>query len=804
MLQLMRLFSNKKYFLFFSIALIPTFLFTINILQNYFYIVFPTPIYLTMHSILEFFSIVVSFSVFMTAWYGIKQNYNKQDIIICFTFLIFVLLNTAHALSYHGMPDFFTPNSANKASTFWILAVLTNAIGLFLAAQFSPSCTRKWHHLPAFLWLTLFTTLGVIVLITYNPLLLPPMFIEGQGQTPIKIFAEYLTILLSLAALISFDKYREKENDSTGFLQGALLFIIFAELSFTLYSNAYDTFNLLGHCFRIAADYLILQALFVSSLRRPYLQLLKVKEKIQVLADKNSSLYQHARKQRQEIEECFSLIGKAISTRLDLQETLQLIVNLAANMVKARYALVALAEEKKQQFRVLATKGLSKSCKAIPMENSLAGRAYRSKISFCIKDIQNNPSVFLPEQIVDKVSCVIATPIISKSNIVGILELYFVEHHVLSSRESRLLSAFAHHAGLALESSLLFQETKRRLKEQQTLYNLVTNLSSPLSLEEILSDCIIDTVEALKATKGSIFLVDESDEFCLEEVATTQIPGKVTEDDEQIRIKLQENSWLTWTLQKNQPGFFCNTEKQEVDMQLEEWWNYYPTVLIIPLSIKEKLVGALFLGWKETNEELTESYLALATAIGQQLALGIERNKLYKEIKRAAFTDPLTSLANRRQFNIYLENAILRANRLQNPLSLILLDLDKFKQYNDTYGHPSGDKVLTQIGQILLNSIEINNLPVRYGGEEFAIVLPDCDLEKAIFAAEQIRKTIEQDYFPDNHGQMVVKITASLGISCYQPDSAKVTLDLDQLLNQADIALYQAKNTGRNKVCFYS
>lgn len=803
MLQLIKLFSNRKYFLFFAIALIPTFLLIINVLQKYFYIVFPTPIYLTMHSILEFFSIVVSFSVFMTAWYGIKQNHNKQDIIICFTFLIFVLLNIAHALSYYGMPDFFTPNNANKASTFWILAVLTNAIGLFLAAQFSPSCIKKWNHLSVFLWITLLITIAVIVLIIYNPLLLPPMFVDGQGQTPIKIFAEYITILLSLAALISFDKYREKENDSTSFLQGALLFIILAELSFTLYSHAYDTFNLLGHCFRIVADYLILQALFVSSLRRPYLQLLKVKEKIQVLADKNSSLYQHARQQRQEIEECFSLIGKAISTRLDLQETLQLIVNLAANMVRARYALVALAEKKKQQFKVLATKGLGKSCKSIPMENSLAGRAYRSKISFCIKDVKNNPSIFLPKQIEDKVSCIIATPIISKNDIVGILELYFEEHHVLSSRESRLLSAFARHAGVALESSLLFQETKRRLKEQQTLYNLVTNLSSPLCLKEILSNCIIDTVEALVATKGAIFLVDESDESCLEQVATNRVFSKETEDDKQIIIKLQENSWLTWTLRKNQPGFFCNTEKQQVNMRPEEWWHYYPTVLIIPLSIKEKLVGALFLGWKEANEEITESYLVLATAIGQQLALGIERNKLYKEVKRAAFTDPLTSLANRRQFSIYLENAILRADRLENPLCLILLDLDKFKNYNDTYGHPAGDKVLTQIGQILLNSIEINNLPVRYGGEEFAIVLPDCDLEGGISTAEQIRKIIEQDYFPDNHGQMVVKITASLGVACYQPNSARATFDLDQLLNQADTALYQAKNTGRNKVCFY-
>lgn len=780
------------------------FLVLIYLLHNFFYLVLPTRIYLILHSILEIFSIIVASSVFMISWYGSKQAYNQQDMIISLTFLSFIMFNLAHTLSYSGMPEFLSPNSVNKASTYWILCILVNAIGLLTASQVSPSIKNRPPNL---LWAVngvLVLTFLLIFIIAYYPHFLPPMFIVDQGQTNTKILLEYLAIFLNILTLFCFNRYKKEENNHLVFLNIALLLTIFSELAFTFYSDAYDIFNLFGHLLQLLAYYFILQALFVSSLRKPYLQLCKSKEKIQELADNNSFLYQQARKQRMKLENSFTLIGEALSSRLDLNQTLQLIVNLAADMLDADYALVALGRNEIRRLKVVAAKGMAQPPNFIPIENSLAGKAYKNGISFWIKNAANNPSVFLPQPLNNRIQCIVAAPIISKNIVLGVLELYFEKKTTFQFRQSQLFSAFARHAGAALETSYLFQETRRRLKEQQVLYKLVTDLSSPLSLEEVLKECILCTVQALEAAEGSIFLLKETEGTLLEEVAASKVDSNQLSEDTRKYIDLKGNSTLASLINKNQPSFFYNINQQKNEAAVKNWWRSVPILLILPLFIKNKTVGALFLGWENKEKQFPPSVLNLAATIAQQLALGIEKNKLYKEVEKLALTDPLTGLANRRRFDFYLEHELARVANLQQPICLIMLDLDKFKHYNDTYGHLAGDKVLAKIGQILQKYTRSMDLPARYGGEEFSIILPNSNFQQGLIAAEKIREAIENDYFPDTEGNSIVKITASLGITNYQPEINKREVpSKEQLINEADQALYQAKNSGRNKVCAF-
>ena len=162
-----------------------------------------------------------------------------------------------------------------------------------------------------------------------------------------------------------------------------------------------------------------------------------------------------------------------------------------------------------------------------------------------------------------------------------------------------------------------------------------------------------------------------------------------------------------------------------------------------------------------------------------------------------ALSDGLTGLANRRNFDMFLMTELRRAATLRRPLSLVMLDLDKFKTYNDTYGHPTGDKLLAELGKILQQSVRNIDFPARYGGEEFAIILPECAAAEALAVAEKIRQAVESGHFPDSAGTLTARITASLGVATYDPALVATPPDTAHFVSAADEALYKAKDRGR-------
>ncbi len=159
-------------------------------------------------------------------------------------------------------------------------------------------------------------------------------------------------------------------------------------------------------------------------------------------------------------------------------------------------------------------------------------------------------------------------------------------------------------------------------------------------------------------------------------------------------------------------------------------------------------------------------------------------------LELAARTDPLTGLANRRRFSEELERELVRSRRDGRPLTVIVCDLDHFKDVNDTYGHIAGDRVLRLVGDVLSQHSRAIDLPARVGGEEFAIILPDTGIEAGAAAAERLRLEIER-----RSARAGPRITVSLGVACTQ----QVGLARDALYRAADRALYAAKDEGRNR-----
>lgn len=196
---------------------------------------------------------------------------------------------------------------------------------------------------------------------------------------------------------------------------------------------------------------------------------------------------------------------------------------------------------------------------------------------------------------------------------------------------------------------------------------------------------------------------------------------------------------------------------------------------------------------EDIRQEDKEKFHILA----QQFILGVKRAVLYQEIQELAITDSLTGIFNRRYYLERFREEIERSKKFRHRFSCLMLDIDHFKRYNDSYGHLVGDAILKEVSSTIKENTRQIDMFCRYGGEEFSIILSETDTEEAKFAAERIRQAIAGKSIRAYDEEL--KITISIGISTFPMDGQ----DVQAVIDNADSALYQAKNTGRNKVCLY-
>jgi diguanylate cyclase (GGDEF)-like protein len=185
----------------------------------------------------------------------------------------------------------------------------------------------------------------------------------------------------------------------------------------------------------------------------------------------------------------------------------------------------------------------------------------------------------------------------------------------------------------------------------------------------------------------------------------------------------------------------------------------------------------------------------LASALAEHIALTVSNLDLREALHLQAIRDPLTGLYNRRYMQESLEREIHRARRRERPLSLMMLDIDHFKRYNDTFGHPAGDDALRLVGETLLCNVRAEDLACRYGGEEFVVILPECPLQQAAVRAEDVRTRLKELY-EERAGELPEALTVSIGVAAFRETTDKV----DLLIKCADEALYEAKHAGRNRI----
>ncbi|GAB4390055.1 MAG: hypothetical protein Kow0025_19470 [Thermodesulfovibrionales bacterium] len=219
------------------------------------------------------------------------------------------------------------------------------------------------------------------------------------------------------------------------------------------------------------------------------------------------------------------------------------------------------------------------------------------------------------------------------------------------------------------------------------------------------------------------------------------------------------------------------------------------SVMCAPVRIKDRVLGVLEVIKKAGREAFTDKDFHLMMRLVDQAALAVERIILYQKTEELVVTDDLTKLFNSRYLNSALETEIIRSKRFHVSVSLIFMDIDHFKNVNDTYGHLVGSKVLIETGQVLSTNLRRIDVVARYGGDEFVIILPQTSPQNAKALAEKLRRKLEGHLFLEKDGYNI-RITASFGVASY-PESAKTKEDL---LRLSDEAMYWVKRHDRNGV----
>ena len=212
----------------------------------------------------------------------------------------------------------------------------------------------------------------------------------------------------------------------------------------------------------------------------------------------------------------------------------------------------------------------------------------------------------------------------------------------------------------------------------------------------------------------------------------------------------------------------------------------------VPMMAQGEPLGVLTLGGD------TAADLELAEAFAEQVSLGVSNLSLRESLRQQSLVDALTGLHNRRFLDETLRRELLRAARKQAPVAVVLLDVDHFKRFNDTFGHEAGDLVLRHLAMEMKRNVRTSDLACRYGGEEFALVMPEISREDAIERCESLRVAVSRLQVRYG-GQPLGPINISLGLAWFPQDGEQ----MDALLHAADLALYQAKRGGRNRLCIY-
>jgi diguanylate cyclase (GGDEF)-like protein len=432
-------------------------------------------------------------------------------------------------------------------------------------------------------------------------------------------------------------------------------------------------------------------------------------------------------------------------------------------------------------------------------------------------------------------SC-LSVPLVYEARPIGLLAFFQLEEERhFTEQERELAEALGEHASAAIHHAELVEQTERHNRHLKAIIDATRAVSNSVDLDEVLAIVARTTADALGAEQCQI------QEFNAAANTVTPIVFWQRHDERPAPDSLHR----TYSLDA-EPDERALLESRKVTQQLYSDPELSPitkasmekygdlSYLNLPLVSGDQSFGAMVLVETDYERRWTEEDVTLGRALGEQAAVAIEQARLYKIIRDQAITDGLTGLYNHRYFYERLEQEVARARRYGTPVSLLMMDLDDFKAYNDRHGHLAGDAVLREVATVLREELRARlDIAARYGGEEFAVILPntpmnldavmqmhidqagesstaglwpDADADApppghrggAEEVAERIRRRVAESGFVVP-GIRAASLTVSVGVAVFPYKTASA----EELVGNADAALYKAKRAGKDRVETY-
>ena len=473
--------------------------------------------------------------------------------------------------------------------------------------------------------------------------------------------------------------------------------------------------------------------------------------------------------------------SQAVLSTFDADEVLQRILAIAQDYFHLRTVAILLLDEETKDLYVRSHIGWTPDAvKAhIPMGVGFVGTAAKIKRPVHSADVRNDPRYICT---VPETNSELSIPLMVRDSVVGVMDCQSDNPSHFDKETIDLLTLFSTQASMALQNAKLYSSERERTTQLQAINSIAKHATSVLEVGQLVHS-VCTLVQRCFPGEHACVLLKEEDALIL---------------------RAQFGS-LTCLLEEGE-AFPCG----------REWWNFpsdsngietlgdltlvagkerlceeAQSRISIPMISYGQPLGLLILSSRHRNA-FAHAETQPLESVADIFASAIQNANYVQRVKQLAYLDGLTGIFNRRYFEIRVAEEIERARRYNTDLSVIIVDVDKFKSLNDDFGHLLGDEVLRQVSSLLSRQIRKSDVVCRYGGEEFVILLPQTPFEQAMHVAEKLRRTVAEWQFPG----VPRPITISGGISMF-PDHGSAR---DELVKAADAALYAAKQSGRNRI----
>jgi len=484
-----------------------------------------------------------------------------------------------------------------------------------------------------------------------------------------------------------------------------------------------------------------------------------------------------------------------ISSALDIDTILDRVVQLSVDLVGADAGALSLYDPERDCMWIEHEIGISGLVGSGPLlrDTGAVWEFLDGDKSVLLNDYMNHPRA-IPLLVEHNVHAVAAVPIRTPHKLLGVMGIYHLQPgRRFTRRDQHLLETVAHQTAVALENARLYQAALKEAERRALLYRASLEFGQALELDAL--------YRAIHRAAARLMPCD------------TCVIGLLDAERQEIEYVYQVDAVRVWPpgrlpLQRGLLGFIIRTGVSlcitGCDPEIERWFGAEPfgegeqptgSLLAVALCAGGQPIGALSIQ-AEASNAYTSADLDALEMLAATAVIAIQNARLFGRVQQLATLDPLTGVANRRHFLELAHHEMERAKRYHHPLSLLMIDVDHFKQLNDTYGHLAGDQALQAIAARLRDNLRENDIIGRFGGEEFVVLLPETGLEQALHVAERLRGAIGAQPVATDEGE--VGVSVSIGVaSC---ECARQPLSVEQLLERADDALYVAKRRGRNQI----